>query len=173
LRRLPLKSTGCYTFAASQGRFGFTPGLSLEFHRQDPEAPRVHDPIAAGRRSALRAVALQAAASVAVALVFLLQGPAHALAAGWGGAAMVAGNALAARLALGGGIGPAAAAFGRLVLAVLAKWLVALAGFAIGLGVWRLPPLPMLVGLAAGLLAYLLALNVGRLKLGHGVERER
>lgn len=120
----------------------------------------MHDPIAAGRRSALRAVAVQAAAVALVALAFLLQGRAHALAAGWGGLAMVAGNVLAARMALGG-IAPAGAAFGRLLLGTLAKWVVALAGFAIGSGVWRLPPLPMLVGLAAGLLAYLVALNLG------------
>lgn len=120
----------------------------------------MHDPIAAGRRSALRAVAVQAAAVAVVALAFFLRGPAHALAAGWGGLAMAAGNLLAARLALGG-IAPAGVAFGRLLLGTLAKWAVALAGFAIGLGVWRLPPLPMLAGVAVGLLAYLAALNPG------------
>lgn len=137
----------------------------------------MHDPIAAGRRSALRAVAVQAAAAATVALVFLVQGPAHALAAGWGGAAMVAGNALAAGVAFGG-IAPAGAALARLMLATLVKWVVALTCVAIGLAAWRLPPLPMLVGLAAGLLAYLMALHLGSLKLdrpklGHGVERER
>lgn len=137
----------------------------------------MHDPIAAGRRSALRAVAVQAAAVAAVALVFLVQGPAHALAAGWGGAAMVAANALAAGVALGG-IAPAGAALARLMLATLVKWVVTLTCVAIGLAAWRLPPLPMLVGLAAGLLAYLMALHLGSLKLdrpklGHGVERER
>lgn len=120
----------------------------------------MHDPIAAGRRAATRAVAVQAAVVAPVALAFLLQGPAHALAAGWGGLAMAVGNALAARMALGG-IAPAGVAFGRLLSGTLAKWLVVLAGFAIGAGVWGLPPLPMLAGLAAGLLAYLLALNLG------------
>jgi F0F1-type ATP synthase assembly protein I len=129
------------------------------------KATRVHDPIAAGRRAAARAVAVQAVAVALVALAFLLQGPAHALAAGWGGLAMVAGNALAARVALRG-IAPAGIAFGRLLLGALAKWTVALAGFAIGLGVWRLPPLPMLAGLAAGLLAYLAALNLGGFEPG-------
>lgn len=120
----------------------------------------MHDPIAAGRRSALRAVAVQAVASAAVALGFLIPGPAHALAAGWGGLAMVLGNALAAGVALGG-IESAGAAFARLMLATLGKWTVVLACLATGLGVCRLPPLPMIVGLAAGLLAYLVALNMG------------
>ncbi|GAA4858903.1 hypothetical protein [Luteimonas vadosa] len=122
----------------------------------------MHDPIAAGRRSALRAVAVQAAVSAAVALGFLVQGPAHALAAGWGGIAMVLGNALAAGVALAG-IARGGAALARLMLATLGKWTIALSCVAIGLGAWHLPPLPMLIGLAAGLLAYLVALNLGGL----------
>jgi F0F1-type ATP synthase assembly protein I len=123
----------------------------------------VHDPIAAGRRSALRAVVVQAVVSAAVAIGFLVEGLAHALAAGWGGLAMVLANALAAGVAFGG-IEHAGAAFARLMLATLGKWTVALACLAIGLGVWRLPPLPMVIGLAAGLLAYLVALNMGGLE---------
>ncbi|MEO6366187.1 MAG: ATP synthase subunit I [Luteimonas sp.] len=118
----------------------------------------MHDPIAAGRRLALTAVAIQAIVAVPVALAFLAQGPRHALAAGVGGLAMVIGNALAANTALAG-IVPARVALGRLLLGLLSKWVVAISMFAIGLAVWRLPPLPMLVGLGAGLLAYLLALN--------------
>jgi F0F1-type ATP synthase assembly protein I len=175
LQRLPLKSSHCYTFAASQGRLHGKSALQAHCSGKPascPKATRVHDPIAAGRRAAARAVAVQAAAVALVALAFLLQGPAHALAAGWGGLAMVAGNALAARVALRG-IAAAGIAFGRLLLGALAKWTVALAGFAIGLGVWRLPSLPMLAGLATGLLAYLAALNLGGSKLGNRVERER
>lgn len=137
----------------------------------------MHDPIAAGRRAAHRAVVVQAAASAAVALAFLAQGPAHALAAGWGGVAMLAGHALSVRVAFGG-IAPAGAALARLMLAMLVKWVVALACLAIGLGAWRLPPLPMVAGLAAGLLAYLVALHLGSLqfglgKSGNGIERDR
>lgn len=120
----------------------------------------MHDPIAAGRRSAQRAIAAQLAATALVALAFGLQGPAHALAAAWGGGVMAVGNVLAVRVALGG-IVPAGAAFGSLLLGTLSKWTVVLAGCAVGFGVWRLPPLPMLAGLAVGLLAYLLALNLG------------
>lgn len=126
----------------------------------------MHDPIAAGRRSALHAVAIQAIVAVPVAMAFLVQGPRHALAAGIGGLAMVLGNALAANTALTG-IVPARVALGRLLLGLVSKWVVAITIFAMGLAVWRLPPLPMLVGLAAGLLAYLLALNFA------GVNRKR
>ncbi len=118
----------------------------------------MHDPIAAGRRLALTAVAIQAIVAVPVALAFLAQGPRHVLAAGIGGLAMLLGNALAANTALAG-IVPARVALGRLLLGLLSKWIVAISIFAIGLAVWRLPPLPMLVGLAAGLLTNLLALN--------------
>lgn len=118
----------------------------------------MHDPIAAGRRSVLRAVAVQSLVAGVLALLWLPQGPRQALAAGLGGLALVLGNVAAAQVALGG-IVPARIAFGRLLLGTLAKWSVAMAVFAIALAVWRLPPLPMLAGLVAGLLAYLLALN--------------
>lgn len=118
----------------------------------------MHDPIAAARRTALRAVAVQALAVALLAAGFLAQGAREALAAGLGGLALVLGNALAACVALGG-IVPARVAFGRLLLAAGAKWLVAGAVFGGALAAWRLPPLPMLAGLVAGLLAYLLSLN--------------
>lgn len=119
----------------------------------------MHDPIAAGRVSALRALALQAIVAGLVAVAFLAQGPQHALAAAGGGLALVAGNALATALALGGGIQSADAALVRLFLGVLGKWAVVVVVLAIVLGIWRLPPLPALAGLGAGLLAWLLALN--------------
>jgi len=119
---------------------------------------RVHDPIAAGRRSALRAVAVQGLVVALLAAAFLARDVREALAVGVGGLALVLGNALAAAMALGG-IVPARIALGRLLLGTVAKWLVAIAVLAAALAIWRLPPLPMLLGLAAGLLAYLLALN--------------
>lgn len=130
----------------------------------------MHDPVAVGRRSSFRAVAIQAAVSGLVALAFLVQGPWHALAAAAGGVAMVLGNLLAIGLALGGGIQPAGAAFARLILGTMGKWLVVIGVLAVALGIWRLPPLPVLAGVAAGLLAYLLGLNFG---LGRGNKREQ
>ena len=107
----------------------------------------------------MRAVAIQAAAAVLVALVALVAaGPRQGLSAALGGVAMLAGNALAVAVALGGGIQPAGAAFARLLLGTLGKWVVALAVIVVALGPFRLPPLPLLAGLAAGMLAYLLAL---------------
>ncbi len=49
-----------------------------------------------------------------VALAFLVQGPQHAMAAAVGGGIMVLAYALAALVALGGGIQPAGAAFARM-----------------------------------------------------------
>lgn len=118
----------------------------------------MHDPIATSRRSALRAVAVQAAAVALVATGFALAGLREALAAALGGGALALGNALAAWLALDG-IVPARVAFARLLLGVLAKWCVVVAVFVVALEAWRLPPLPMLAGLAAGMLAWLAATN--------------
>ena len=125
------------------------------------DGKRVHDPIATGRRAATRAVAIQAIAAVLVALVALVAaGPRQGLSAAIGGIAMLAGNALAVAVALGGGIQPAGAAFARLLLGTLGKWVVALVVVAVALGPLRLPPLPLLAGLAAGMLAYLLAVQM-------------
>lgn len=121
----------------------------------------MHDPIAASRRLALRAVAIQAAAVVPVALVFLLQGVPAALAALVGGQALAVGNAAAAWLSLRG-IERAPVAFARLLAGTLAKWCVVLVVLAVALGPWGLPPVPLLCGLAVGLLAYLLAMNMSR-----------
>lgn len=118
----------------------------------------MHDPIAAGRCSALRAVAVQAIVAVLVAAAFLVQGPLQALAAAGGGLALVAGNALVTTVALGGGIQQAGAALARLLVAAVGKWLVVMVAMAMVLGVWRLPPVPALVGLITGLLVHPLAL---------------
>lgn len=124
----------------------------------------MHDPVAVGRRTAHRALAFAAIATALVALAFLVQGPQHAMAAAVGGGIMVLAYALAALVALGGGIQPAGAALARMVFGTLVKWAVVMGGLVVAFGVWRLPPLPALVGLLAGVLAYLLALNFGRAK---------
>ena len=119
----------------------------------------MHDPIAAGRSAAARAVAIEVVATGIVAVGFLVLDTRHALAAALGGAAMAGGNAAAAAIALSGGIQRAPAAFARLLLGVMAKWLVVIAVFAVVLVAWRLPPVPALAGLAASTLAYLVASN--------------
>jgi F0F1-type ATP synthase assembly protein I len=108
----------------------------------------------------MRAVAIQAVAALLVALAFLALGTRQGLAAAVGGGAMLAGNALAATVALGGGIQPARTAFARLLLGTLLKWLLVMVVVVVALEAWCLPPLPALAGLAAGILVYLLALNL-------------
>ena len=138
--------------------------LSLSTHR----VSRVMNSAAAGRRLALRAMAYQMAAVVLVALGFLIQGVTAAIAALLGGTSVVLGSALAANIALGGGVVPARSAFMKLVLGTGIKWLVVMTIFALALGVGRLPPLPLLAGLAVALIVYPLVLN-----FSVRVERER
>ena len=129
---------------------------------------RVLNSAAAGRRLALRAVAYQMAAVVLVALVFLIQGPSALLAVLLGGASVVLGSALAANVALGGGVVTARSAFMRLLLATVLKWAVVILVFALASGVGRVAPLPLLAGLAVALIAHPLVLN-----FSVRVERER
>lgn len=134
-------------------------GFAGPFSARLPQASTVHDPIAAGRSAAARAIAIEVAAVGAVAAMFLLQGWRPAAGAAAGGLAMAAGHALAAKVSFAGGIQPARSAFARLLLGVMGKWLVALAIVALALDAWRLPPLPVVAGLATGMLAYLAGLN--------------
>lgn len=127
----------------------------------------MHDPIATGRRGAMRAVVVSALVAVVAALAALaLAGPGSAEAVAAGSVAMLAGNLAAVRVALQGGALPARAAFARLVLGTFGKWLVVVAVLAVALAVLKLPALPVLAGLLVTALAYLLALGLwnGRLQ---------
>ena len=132
------------------------------------QVSRVLNSAAAGRRLALRAASYQMAAVVLVALGFLVQGLPAALAALVGGAGVVLGGALAANVALGGGVIAARSAFLRLLLGTGLKWLVLMTIFALALGVGRMAPLPLLAGFATALVAHPLVLN-----FSVRVERER
>jgi hypothetical protein len=120
---------------------------------------RVLNSVAVGWRLVVRAAACQMAVVLAVALFFLFWGAREAIAAAVGGLGITVGNALAARTALGGGVVPARVALFRLALSVLLKWLVVVSVFVVALAVWRLPPLSMLAGMIAALVAYPLGLN--------------
>lgn len=113
-------------------------------------------------------MAYQAAAVLLVALALLLVGDTASVAALLGGAGAVVGSALAAIIALGGGVVTARSAFSRLVLATVLKWLIVITVFAVASGVWRMAPFPLLAGLAVALAAHPLALN-----FCVRVERER
>lgn len=128
---------------------------------------RMHDPIATGRRGAMRAVVVSALVAAVAALAALaLAGLESAGAVALGAVAMLVGNLAAVMVALRGGIMPARAAFARLVLGTAGKWLLVVAVMAVALAVLKLPALPMLVGLLAAEVAYLLALGLwnGRLQ---------
>ncbi|MFT3897776.1 MAG: hypothetical protein QM719_08780 [Thermomonas sp.] len=119
----------------------------------------MHDPIAANRRSAMRAVAVQAVVALLVALAFLVgDGARAAAAAATGGLALALGNGFATLLSLRGAI-PARFAFAALLAGTTAKWLVVFVALGIALRVWQLPPLPMLAGLVTGLVAWLACLR--------------
>jgi F0F1-type ATP synthase assembly protein I len=119
----------------------------------------VHDPIAASRRLALRAVAVQAAVALPVALAFLAGGGLRAaISAATGALALALGTSLATLLSLRGAL-PARFAFAALLAGTMAKWLVVFVALGIALHVWRLPPLPMLAGMVAGLVAWLACLR--------------
>jgi F0F1-type ATP synthase assembly protein I len=128
----------------------------------------VFNSAAAGRRLASRAVAYQLAVVVLAALAFLVQGLSAAVAVAVGGLGVVLGGALAANVALGGGVVLARSALLRLVLGTCIKWAVAITIFAMALGVGRMAPLPLLAGFAVALIAHPLILN-----LLARVERER
>ncbi len=133
---------------------------------------RVLNSLAAGRRSALCAVACQAVVGVLVSLAFLVQGTQSAISAGIAGGSLALGSGFAAMLALGGVV-TARVAFARLLLGMLVKWLVVLAAFVVALGIWRLPPVPMLVGLVVGMLVYSMTINgLGPFRLAAGHVEE-
>lgn len=113
----------------------------------------MHDPLSAGRRLASRAIVWQAIATALAALAFLPLGVREALAAAVGGGAVVAAALVSMLIALGGGIRPAGVAMARLLVGMAAKWATVAIVLVIGLAVWRLPPLPLLVGVLVATVA--------------------
>lgn len=111
--------------------------------------------IAAGRRLAARVLVIQACVSLAVALLFLLQGWPSALAALCGGALVVIGNTLLALRMFGAIHAGGEFALSRLIAGAILKWFVVIGGIYLVIGQFRLPPLPALCGLSATLLANL------------------
>lgn len=100
--------------------------------------------------------------TVLVALAFLAQGQASALAVLVGGGALTLGTWISTWIALGGGVSSAGVALSRLVAGMVAKWLLVLVVFTIALGLLRLPGLPLLVGISAAMLALVLANTIKR-----------
>ena len=116
--------------------------------------------VAAGRRQALQVVVIQAIVTAVLALAFLVQGWAAAGAALVGGLATTAGSALMGWRAFAGGVVDPGSALLRLFGGVALKWLVIVLVLYLGLARFGLPPLPLLAGLSATLVASLLAYRI-------------
>lgn len=119
---------------------------------------------AAGRRLALRVVAVQAIATLLTALACLMIGPRAALAALAGGGAMTLGSLGAAWGTFAGGVGGAGIALGRLLLGTALKWLVVAVGLYLAMAVWRLPAVPVLAGAAIAAAAFVFSMKFAATK---------
>ena len=72
---------------------------------------------------------------------------------------MVVGGLLAAWGTFAGGVTGAGIALGRLVLGMVAKWFVVIAGMYVAMAVWKLPAVPVLVGAALAAAAFVVSLR--------------
>lgn len=112
----------------------------------------------AGRRMMLRSAVYPLAAVVVTSLGLLWVGPRYSEGLALTGCAAVLGGWVAARTALGGGIQAAGIAMVRLIVAMVLKWVLVFVALALGFGLWKLPPLALLAGIAVGLIFQVLAL---------------
>jgi len=120
---------------------------------------RVLNSVDSGRRLMLRAAVYPLVAVAVLTLAFLLlAGPMYALGALASGVAVSAGGWVAARMALSGGVQAAGSAMTRLILAVVAKWVLVFGVLMVGFLVFKLPALALLAGIAVGLMFQVLAL---------------
>src|SRR5690606_13291788 len=98
----------------------------------------------------------QGAVAALVATGFLLHGPRAALAAALGGGAVVLGSALMAWRSFGGGLHGGTIALARVLGGLALKWLVIVTVLYIALARLGLPPLPLLAGVGAALVGFVL-----------------
>jgi F0F1-type ATP synthase assembly protein I len=113
--------------------------------------------VAAGRRLAQRTAAVQAAVTLATALVCLLSGRDAALGELVGCGSMTLGGLAPAWSAFGGGVEGAGMALGRLLLGLAAKWVIVIVGIFLAIGIWHLPPMAVLAGTAVAAVGLLVA----------------
>ncbi len=114
--------------------------------------------VAAGRRLARRAITYQAIAVCAASLVCLALGVESALAVLAGGGAVTLGAALSAGWSLRRDVVPSGVALARMFGGVVLKWVLVFTVFSLGLLLWRLPALPLLVGVLVALAAQFVAM---------------
>jgi F0F1-type ATP synthase assembly protein I len=117
--------------------------------------------LAANRRLAYRMVAVQAVVAMLVALAFLVaQGNKEALAAAIGGGAAALGSLVLAWRSLPSTPKSAGWSISRMVSGLVLKWVVVLGVLFVAMAKLAMPPLPLVVGLAAGVMSALfLTLN--------------
>ena len=116
--------------------------------------------LAANRRLALRMVAVQAVVAMLVALAFLLaKGNREALAAAIGGGAAALGSLVLALRSLPVTPKSAGWSLSRMVSGMLLKWFVVLGLLYVAMAMLAMPPLPLIVGLAATAITALFSLN--------------
>jgi ATP synthase protein I len=112
--------------------------------------------LAHGRRVAVRIVLLQITMTSLAALPWLLSGKFHALSAWMGGLIIAVGTAVFAWRALAGVASAAGLALMRLILGMLAKWLIVIGGVILMVAKFQFPVLPTLTGMVVALLSQLL-----------------
>jgi ATP synthase protein I len=116
--------------------------------------------LAANRRLAYRMVAVQAVVAMLVALAFLLaQGKQEALAAAIGGGAAALGSLVLALRSLPTTPKSAGWSMSRMVSGLMLKWFVVLGLLYVAMAKLALPPLPLVVGVAATAFTALFSLN--------------
>lgn len=108
--------------------------------------------IAAGRRLAVRVVAVQLLVTTVLATGFLLQGWRSGAAALCGGGAVALGTALLALRMFSGGPAAAGLVLWRMIVGNLLKWGVILLGLYLALAKAQLPGLPVIAGLVVAVL---------------------
>ncbi|RMH92832.1 hypothetical protein EBB59_07665 [Lysobacter pythonis] len=123
----------------------------------------MYDPVARSKRMVRQAALRQmlAVALAAVAAGFLAPGGLRfGLGVFVGGLAVALGNWLAARIALAGGVAPANVVLVRWFAGIVVRWGVFLAVMVGAVAAWKLPPLALLIGVLAALVAYVVSVSL-------------
>ncbi|WP_162782203.1 ATP synthase subunit I [Arenimonas caeni] len=114
-------------------------------------------PVAGPRLARKTALAQMVTGMVVAGAAGLMSGPKAAAAAALGAVAIVLGSLLLARALVGGGVHSATGALGRLLLGMVGKWVLVAAVFVLAIGILKLPVLPLIAGLAAAVVASMVA----------------
>lgn len=139
----------CYNPASRQGRFSARPAQWM----------RPVDHLSANRGIAFRAVAWQALISALTGLLaWGLVGGNAGLAALIGGSSLAFANAAAAQLALGGGVQTPRAAYARLLLGTILKWVLVVGMWLGAMDVLKRAPLAAILGLLASMATHPVAI---------------